>query len=113
MLPEDVLNLIYTKYYSSHVLHELLHSNKVGIFKWYNPTPLLQALGSEDKGCIQHGYTEFDELVEDHNTNLYSLYCVRDKCLNCVAFKFPCLNCHCYAFDCQIPCGIWDPNFES
>ena len=110
-LPEDVIKSIFRKYFDVHVLDELLRSGIVGISKWYDASDLLKTRASEDNGCIQHGYTEFDEFIEDHNIHMYTLWCVREKCISCETFKFPCMNCHYYAFDGQIPCELWNSNF--
>jgi hypothetical protein len=105
-LPEDLQWVIWQKYFREHTLSELIRSYR---HTWESPSDSLLDICS-DVGCIQHGHSELEDLIEDENMWAWK-GCIESKCQNCVHWGFPCLNLAEYGF--QIPelGGQWTANF--
>jgi len=102
-LPDDVLWYIYKKYWSLHVLDELVTSED---FLWRNPSKQLQDLVTCDKGSIQFGANDLWEMLDDHNLILLD-DCLHGECPNCEAYCWPCANMAEYGFGNPDIAGIW------
>ena len=106
VLPEDLLWVIWKTYNSSFVMKELISSQK---FLWKNPSARLKAL-SKDKGCIQQGHSELEDMIEDENMWAWK-DCTEGACPNCEHYGFPCSNLVWYGFRNDFVEGLWEPNF--
>ena len=107
-LSEDIQWLIWKAYNSTFVMKELISSQK---FLWEHPSPRLIQLCTRDKGCIQHGHHELEDMMDDENRQYLSI-CVDTKCDNCQVHGFPCANLAWYGFRNDFLEGLWDPNFD-
>jgi len=102
-LPEDVMWFIYKKYWSIHVIDELLRGQT---FTWKNPSENLKKLCSCDRGSIQFGYNDLWEILEDEELLLLG-ECLHGTCANCQEYGWPCANLATYGFENEGLTGLW------
>ena len=105
-LPNDVQWFIWKTYYSKCVLNSICSSVD---FVWRNPSDRLIEL-CKDIGTIQQGYTEIQEMIEDHNMCCW-YDCIHSKCQNCEDYGFPCTNLAMLGFNNNRLDCLWKPNF--
>ncbi len=105
-LPEDLQWVIWRKYFENHVISDLYGSYQ---HRWEQPSPRLLEL-CKDIGCVQQGYSELEDLIEDENMWCWQA-CTESKCANCVHWGFPCMNLAEYGFGIPELSGQWDANF--
>ena len=105
-LPEDLQWYIWRKYFQQHVI-----SDFYGKFRhsWQCPSDRLLDL-CRDKGCIQQGHSELEDLVEDENMWCWNS-CVSGKCENCAHYGFPCHNLAEYGMEIPRLGCHWEANF--
>jgi len=105
-LPEDILHLIWQKYYSTFVMDDFMKNLD---FVWRNPSERLIML-CQDNGTIQQGHSCLEDMIEDENMWVWRI-CTNNKCLNCKHHGFPCLNLASYGFENEKLKLLWKPNF--
>ena len=99
IFPIDIQYVVWKAAFSSQVI-EKLNSFPVHLL-WKYPSKKLKLI-CNDKGCYQHGYTDIEDLIEDHHIMLLS-----SLCLNCRNDRFPCVYCSSTLFDSQIESNLW------
>ena len=105
-LPEDLQWYIWRMYFKQHVVPDFYGEYH---HTWENPSDRLLDL-CRDKGCIQQGASELEDLVEDENKWAWDI-CVHGKCANCAYHGFPCYNLAEYGFqNPRLGCH-WEANF--
>ena len=105
-LPEDIQWYTWRIFFKHHIVPELYGKYQ---HIWECPSDRLLDL-CRDKGCIQQGSSELEDLIEDENMWAWNI-CVNGKCENCSHYGFPCHNLAQHGF--QIPrlgCQ-WEANF--
>jgi len=87
-LPEGCQYLIWKSYNSRYVLDELVSNAD---FVWRNPSLRLVTLCKNDKGVIQLGHSELEDMIDDDRMWAWHA-CTNSSCSNCKFYGFPCLN---------------------
>jgi len=105
-LPDDIQWFIWRTFYSNFIVPKIIRDNE---FIWENPSENLLDM-CNDNGCIQQGYHELCEMIEDHNLWVY-YDCTVNKCANCQTYGFPCDNLAMYGFENGNLARQWDANF--
>lgn len=105
-LPEDIQWYIWRMYFKQYVVAEFYGKYQ---FVWENPSDYLKKI-CKDKGCVQHGHSELEDLIDDENMWCWDV-CVGEKCENCKYHGFPCNNLAYYGFMIPGLAGQWDANF--
>lgn len=90
ILPEDILSLIWMKYFKSSILKEIQNADSIWDPKRHQ-SEQLKKLCTEDKGAIEFKHTDFEKLMTE-DTTLPEHYCVNGYCENCKYYGFPCAN---------------------
>lgn len=97
-LPEEILTKIYIMYCKKYVMKELKYNEKIVGFG--NTSKQLKKLLENDVGTYQEGYSEIEEMMEDHKLLSYK----KDgMCIECKEKgTFPCRECNNYFFNGQM-----------
>lgn len=102
-LNEDVMWYIYRTYWGVHVMKELIQTQT---FLWREPSENLKNLCSKDPGCIQFGYNDLWEMIDDEFAIPLD-ECLHGECANCQTYGWPCANMATYGFKNEGLEGLW------
>ena len=87
-IPEEIINIIYKKYFKTFVLKELTKIKSIWDPK-KNQSLFLQNYCIEDIGSIQYKHTDFERIMKKDNI---CDECINGECSNCNTYGFPCTN---------------------